>query len=71
MVVDALSAPEGEEGAREAEAAKLLKQYEAQAQEHAYVALCSIFKNEHGTERIEGTLSRQVALSSSAGGVEG
>ena len=46
--MDALTAPDGEEGASEAAAARLVQQYEAQAREHAYVALCSIFKNEHG-----------------------
>ena len=44
LVQDAL-APDMED---EAAAMKLVLQYEAQPQEHAYVALCSIFKNEHG-----------------------
>ena len=54
MVADALSAPDGEQGASEAATKKLLLQYEAQPQEHAYVALCSIFKNEHGEPNVWG-----------------
>ncbi len=45
LVEDALRPPdEAEEEAR----ARLVAQYESLPQQHAYVALCSIFKNEHG-----------------------
>lgn len=51
LVEDALR-PEEDDGVRdEAAASKLVSQYEAQPHEHAYVALCSIFKNEHGNLR--------------------
>jgi hypothetical protein len=35
----------------EAAAIRLLSQYASQPHEHSYIALCSIFKNEHGNLR--------------------